>query len=428
VSPGVGLGVGAGASAGRRELSIALQSDEELAAYAGLAPRIEELGFATISVYADLMYPSPLLPLITVARSTRRIRLGPACLNPYLLHPVEIANQLHALDVASGGRAYLGLARGAWLDAAGVAQERPVRRLREAVDVVRHLFSGNDEAYRGEIFRLEAGTRLAYRPVRKEVDLLLGAWGPLGISLAGELASEVKIGGTASPALLPAARRALARGEARGGRPPAGTGLVCGAVTVVDEDGPAARRLARAEVAAYLPVVARLDPEFAGPGPGGLDDGALARMQRLVRAGDHEGAGRLVPDAALGRFAFSGTPDQVAAQVQALFEAGATRVEFGTPHGLTAARGIELLGRRVLPAARSGRLTLGRFGAHSVAGADQGSAWWLRSRRTTWTRAPTWQRRSTPRSPTRPGAPTLVLGDPVPEDGTSAHGGAGRKP
>jgi 5,10-methylenetetrahydromethanopterin reductase len=337
--------------AGHCELSIALQSDEDLTTYAGLAPRIEELGFGTISVYADLTYPSPLLPLIIMARATRRIRLGPACLNPYLLHPVEIANQLHALDSASGGRAYLGLARGAWLDAVGVAQERPVRRLREAVDVVRYLFSGRDEGYRGEIFRLEPGTRLAYRPVRKEVDLLLGAWGPLGISLAGELAAEVKIGGTASPALLPAARESLARGEARAGRPAGGAGLVCGAVTVVDEDGPAARRLARTEVATYLPVVARLDPEGTGMDPAGL-----AEMQRLVRAGHHEAAGRLVPDAVLDRFAFSGTPDQVCAQVEALLQAGANRVEFGTPHGLTAARGIELLGRRVLPAVRPARL------------------------------------------------------------------------
>lgn len=77
-------------------------------------------------------------------------------------------------------------------------------------------------------------------------------------------------------------------------------------------------------------------------------------MQRLVRAGDDDAAGRLVPDAVLDRFAFSGTPDQVAAQVQTLLQAGATRVEFGTPHGLTAARGIELLGRRVLPAVSGG--------------------------------------------------------------------------
>ena len=330
-----------------RELSIALQSDEDPATCASLAPRIEELGFGTISVYSDLLYPSPLLPLITIARCTRRVRLGPACLNPYLLHPVEIANQLHILDVVSGGRAYLGLARGAWLDAVGVTQRRPVRRLREAVDVIRHLFSGRDEAYRGEIFQVEPGVRLAYRPLRPEVDLVLGAWGPLGTRLAGELASEVKIGGSASPALLPAARRELARGEARSGRPPGETGLACGAVTVVDDDGASARRLARAEVATYLPVAAALDPVP------GLDPAGLAAMQRLVRAGDHDSAGAMVPDAVLDRFAFSGTPDQVAAQVEALFEAGATRVEFGTPHGLTAARGIELLGRRVLPAVRA---------------------------------------------------------------------------
>ena len=330
-----------------RELSIALQSDEDPATYAILAPLIEELGFGTVSVYSDLRYPSPLLPLITIAQRTRRIRLGPACLNPYLLHPVEIANQLHMLDLVSGGRAYLGLARGAWLDAVGVAQERPVRRLREAIGVVRHLLSGRDEGYRGEIFQVEPGVRLAYRPLRPEVDLVLGAWGPLGTRLAGELAAEVKIGGSASPALLPQARQELARGEARAGRPPGETGLACGAVTVVDDDGASARRLARAEVATYLPVVAALDPVP------GLDRAGLAAMQRLVRAGDHDSAGAMVPDAVLDRFAFSGTPDQVAAQVAALFEAGATRVEFGTPHGLTAARGIELLGRRVLPAVRA---------------------------------------------------------------------------
>ncbi len=336
-----------------RELSIALQSDEDLATYASLAPRIEELGFAAISVYADLGYPSPLLPLIIAAQATRRIRLGPACLNPYLLHPVEIANQLHMLDSVSGGRAYLGLARGAWLDAVGVSQDRPVRRLREAVDVVRRLLRGDDAGYQGEIFQLAPGVRLAYRPVRPDVDLVLGAWGPLGLALAGELAAEVKIGGSANPALLPRARQALARGAARAGRTPEEVGLVCGAVTVVDDDGATARRLARAEVATYLPVVAALDAE-ADLGPAGLGPAELTTMQQLVRAGDHEAAGRLVPDAVLDRFAFSGTPGQVAGQVEALLQAGATRIEFGTPHGLTAARGIELLGRRVLPAVRGG--------------------------------------------------------------------------
>ena len=44
--------------------------------------------------------------------------------------------------------------------------------------------------------------------------------------------------------------------------------------------------------------------------------------------------------------------NSVVDQAAALFEAGARRVEFGTPHGLTTARGLRLLGERVLPALR----------------------------------------------------------------------------
>jgi 5,10-methylenetetrahydromethanopterin reductase len=43
----------------------------------------------------------------------------------------------------------------------------------------------------------------------------------------------------------------------------------------------------------------------------------------------------------------------VIAHAEAIFAAGASRVEFGTPHGLTDARGIQLLGERVLPALRA---------------------------------------------------------------------------
>ena len=55
----------------------------------------------------------------------------------------------------------------------------------------------------------------------------------------------------------------------------------------------------------------------------------------------------------LDRFAFSGTPEQIVRQAEALFAAGASRIEFGTPHGFTDAAGVRLLGKRVLPALRA---------------------------------------------------------------------------
>jgi 5,10-methylenetetrahydromethanopterin reductase len=55
----------------------------------------------------------------------------------------------------------------------------------------------------------------------------------------------------------------------------------------------------------------------------------------------------LISDDILSKFAFAGTPDEIASQSLALFDAGASRVEFGTPHGITEEMGINLLGEVV---------------------------------------------------------------------------------
>jgi 5,10-methylenetetrahydromethanopterin reductase len=327
------------AGSGAAEFGIAFQTDKPPGGYAPLAVAAEAYGFDVVSVFADLLYQPPLPALLEMAAVTSRVRLGTACLNPYTLHPYEI-------DAASGGRGYLGLARGAWLDAVGVAQSRPLTRLREAAAVARALLSGDDTGFAGEVFRLAPGTRLRYPLPSRVPPLLLGAWGPRGTALAGEIADELKVGGTASPAVVRQARRRAAAASLAVGRPPVGVRIVAGAVTVVAEDGPAARRRARSEVAMYLAVVGALDT--TGELPGDL----LTRIAGLLRAGGAAEAGALIPDEVLRRFAFCGTPEQVAEQASAVLKAGAGRVDFGTPHGLTSAEGVRLLGTRVLPLLR----------------------------------------------------------------------------
>jgi 5,10-methylenetetrahydromethanopterin reductase len=328
------------------ELGIAFQTDKPPGGYAPLAAAAEEHGFDVVSVFADLLYQPPLPALLEMAAATRRVRLGPACLNPYTLHPYEIAGQSAALDAASGGRAYLGLARGAWLDAVGITAGRPLTRLREAAAVARLLLSGDESGFAGAEFRLAPGTALRYPLPARVPPLLLGAWGPRGSALAGEIADELKIGGTASPAVVRQARARLTAASVAAGRPPGAVRVVAGAVTVVAEDGAAARALARTEVAMYLAVVGSLDTTAD------LPHGLVEAIGALVAAGDDQGAGVLIGDDVLDRFAFSGTPEQVAAQARAVIEAGAGRVDFGTPHGLSAEEGVRLLGTRVLPLLR----------------------------------------------------------------------------
>jgi 5,10-methylenetetrahydromethanopterin reductase len=330
----------------RVEVSLGLQTDKAPGQYGRLAALAEDLGFDGVSVFSDLLYQPPIAALLEMAGATSRIRLGCACWNPYTLHPYEIAGQFAAVDAASSGRAYLGLARGSWLDAIGIEARKPLTHLRDAVGFIRALLDGEGRGYAGTTFSLEPGVTLRYPLVRPDVPILLGSWGPLGMALAGEVADEIKIGGSANPAMVGVVRERLARGEGLAGRAPGSVGVVLGAVTVVDRDGDAARRLARREVAMYLDVIADLDPTVQ------LPDDLLPAVRERLAAGDEEGAGRLIPRDVLDLFCFAGTPDEIAAQCRRLVDAGADRIEFGTPHGADSAEGIALLGREVLPQLR----------------------------------------------------------------------------
>lgn len=321
---------------------IGLRGDRRASEYGRLGRLAEELGFDVVSVFADLGFQPPFQPLLEVAAATDRVSLGPACLNPYTMHPVEIAGQIAALDAASNGRAYLGLAKGAWLGSIGVEQPRPVQAIREAAEVVRMLLAGDGSGYRGELFTVVPGFRLRHEVIRK-VPLLVGGWGQGTVGLAGEIAGELKIGGSANAAIVPLMLSRISEGAARAGRQAGSTGVVLGAVTVVDDDGGTARERARSAVAMYFEIVARLDPTVDVP------NALVEQIGRLLRAGDDRDAGRLIPDELLDRFAFSGTPQQVARQVRDIFDAGASRVEFGAPFGLNSESGLRLLGKRVLP-------------------------------------------------------------------------------
>jgi 5,10-methylenetetrahydromethanopterin reductase len=96
----------------------------------------------------------------------------------------------------------------------------------------------------------------------------------------------------------------------------------------------------------YLDVVAGRDTTIS------LDPELLGALGARLAAGDVDGAARLVSDELLDRFAFAGTPKQVAGRADALFDAGALRVEFGSPHGIDERSGVDLLVREVAPRLR----------------------------------------------------------------------------
>lgn len=318
-----------------RAVSIAFQTNKPIAAYGPLAAAAERYGFDGVSVFNDMLYQPAWLPLLEIARATSRVRIGPAAVNPFTCHPLNVAANIALIDEASNGRAYVGFARGAWLDFVGLQPKHTVTALREAMVCVRHLLRRSTDPLQGKFFSLAGGDTLRWEEIRADIPFLLGSWGPRMLREGVPLVDEVKLGGSANPDVVPWFRTLAGDTD---------VGLVVGAVTVVDEDGAQARALARSEVALYLPVVAEIGPKLD------IEPERLAHIREAASHYDFETAGRLISDDLLRRIAFAGTPEEVAGQAIELFEAGVDRIEFGTPHGLSEEQGLRLMGERVLPA------------------------------------------------------------------------------
>ncbi len=328
-----------------RELSIAFQTDKSAAEYRALAQLVDRYAFDAVSVYCDAPFHPSYGPLLLMAPFLRRARLGPAAVSPFRMPPVDIAAKTALLADAAPGGAYVGIARGAWLAEHGIQETaRPVQAVRETVEIVRRLLSGQAGGYAGEVYSIAPHVRAPYPLPTGPVTVLVGTWGAKLAAVAGELADEVKVGGSANPDMVGVMRGYLAAGERQTGRAPGAVGIVMGAVTVIDADRGRARLAARRAAALYLPVVAPLDPTVR------VEPELLDRIRTHVQRQEIEAAAALISDDLLDRFAFAGDADDLIRQAETLFAAGASRIEFGTPHGLDRPEeGVRLLGERVLP-------------------------------------------------------------------------------
>jgi 5,10-methylenetetrahydromethanopterin reductase len=329
------------------ELSIAFQTNKTPQEYIALAKLVNDYDLDAVTVYCDAPFHPSYGPLLLMAPHIQRARLGPAAVSPARIHPIDIAAESALLAGIAQGGVYIGIARGAWLEAHGIKESAtPIQAIRETVDIVRYLLEGRSGGYQGQIYQIAENVRAPYPLPSHDIPILIGTWGKTLCGVAGEIADEVKIGGSANPDIIPVIRSYINSGEENAGRLLNSVRIVIGAVSVVDEDRELARQLARREVALYLPVVARLDPTVQ------LDPELVERLQTHANRHEYDAAGRLISDDLLDRFAFSGNPADIIEHSQRLFAAGANRIEFGTPHGIESVTGIRLIGEKVIPALR----------------------------------------------------------------------------
>jgi probable F420-dependent oxidoreductase len=157
---------------------------DDPAAWTALARRVEDLGFEAL-VVPD--HPgstaSPFVSLALAATATSRLRLGTCVLNAGVHEPMHIAEAVATLDVASGGRALLGIGAGhtasEWA-AIGRTYPSPrerVARMIETVDLTRRLLAGETVTSTGSAVGAHEARLAAPLPVQDPVPLLVGGNG-----------------------------------------------------------------------------------------------------------------------------------------------------------------------------------------------------------------------------------------------------------
>lgn len=328
----------------RTELSISFRSEQNESILQATASAAGKYGFDVVSVYEDLGDQSPMYPLMTLAKHIHGARIGPAGIAVPKYKTMEpVVGDITRLNSISNGNAYLGLVPGAWMESLGI-KPATVAHVREAADVSRYLLEKRDDGFKGRNYEVKPGFTVNFSTPQHRIPLLIGAWGEKMAALAGEIADEIKVGGSANPLMVEIIKNRVSRGIEKAGRNSEDVGIVFGAVTVIDNDRETALRIARERAVIYIDVIGEKDVTAMADFPN-----EIKAIKQAMQRGDTQEALRYLPDELTKRFLFAGTPEDIIRQTEDLFAAGASRVEFGAPHGINQIEGIHLLGQRVLP-------------------------------------------------------------------------------
>lgn len=165
----------------------------DMAAVRAVAQRSEALGFQDLWVTENtldhVMCLDPVVALTYAAAVTSRIRLGASVVVLAVHSPMMVAHQWATLDHLSHGRAILGvgLGREHHYREFAVPEEGRVRRFREAVDVIRLLWTQDKTTYRGRFYHLEDAT-MSPKPAQQPLPIWMGVGHPNAIRRAAKIA------------------------------------------------------------------------------------------------------------------------------------------------------------------------------------------------------------------------------------------------
>ena len=280
--------------------------------------------------------PAALPWLGAAGARTERVLLGTSVLTPtFRYHPGVVAQAFATLGVLFPGRIILGIGSGESLNEVPLGIEWPdgkerFARLKEAITLIKELWSGERVTFDGQFYRTQNAT--IYDRPDTPVPIYIGASGPAATRMAGRVGDGfITTSGKPETLYRDTLMPALAEGAGKAGRTLDDLDLMIEMKVSFDPDLDRAREDTRYWAALALSAEEKM----------GVED--PIEMQRLSDA--------LPVERAESRWIVSADPDEHVARIKLYLDLGFRHLVFHAP-GPDQERFLKIYGEQVLPRLR----------------------------------------------------------------------------
>jgi len=295
--------------------SYCMLPDYPLAESIEMIRTADELGYYACYSVDETWHKDLWVVFAAAADKTERIRFGPNVTHVFLREPTLICQQLATLDELTGGRAEAVVSTGNFglLAQYGIdwARQKPLSRLKEALHVMRTFLDEGAITFEGDFFSYN-GLYTFARPVQDKIPLRMGGMkGPRSFEAAGEIADGLHHALSYSREAYDYVAEHVRVGTDKAGRDFDSFDLGAWVVTVVSEDGAAAKKAARILVSFYI---SSMPPEQLERH--GIDPDELKPVVDALGAGDIPKAVQLFKPEYAEKLSLAGTPEEVVEKIR----------------------------------------------------------------------------------------------------------------
>ena len=292
---------------------------------ADLMRRAEEKGFEMgfFSETIELMRDS-VSAMSAMGLATSKVTLG-ATQIVRLRTPICMAQSLMTLDELTGGRITLapGSCTRSHARVHALEHQNPVQVLKEYIESMRLLFTGEKVSYQGEFVKFD-NVGIGWKPLRTNIPLYIPATARPGLKLAGQIGDGVVLNAVCSPEYTANAIKLIKEGAEEAGRDFSNFEVAQLINCSIADDHKTALDAIRWEVATkldpiQLPFIARPKMRVGEPY---IHEEDIPTFEEAHAKGGMEALIKAIPDSYVEGMTASGTPDEVKARVQQYRDAG----------------------------------------------------------------------------------------------------------